>query len=156
MIEHFLLSSNLKDPEDIDSLLEFASLIRELISGSQSEPIKSLIRYTLENSYYEAFSWCMEILQEALEQEPCELRNFECVLGKFIPDYDEFIERLQVDFKVYSNGFETVCDHNGEVESFYNILIYPTKYRNIHLVSSENFDTKDNDYVQYKLSFARN
>ena len=70
--------------------------------------------------------------------------------------YDRLIERLQVDLSAPQNGMKTVCDHHGEVESFFNILVYETGFRNIRFISSENFDTKDNDYVQYKLSFARN
>ena len=154
MIDRFLQSSNLNDPEDIDALLELAALVRELISGNQYASLCSLIHHTLEHSWHEAFSWCMEILQEALEQEPCGLQSFECILGKSIPDYDAFTDRLQIDFKSYCNGYTTVCDRNGEVESFFNILTYPTRYKNIHLVSSENFDTKDNDFVQYKLTFS--
>ena len=49
---------------------------------------------------------------------------------------------------------ETVRDEHGEVISFFNILTYPTAYKNIFFISSENFDTKDNDYVLYKLSFS--
>ena len=155
MIEKFLQNNNLHDPNDIDSLIEFASLLRELISDNQYTYINRIINYTLEHCYYEAFSWCMGILQEAFEKEDCGLKNFECILGKSIPNYDEFIERLQVDFKACNNGLETVCDNNGEVESFFNILVYKTGYKNIYLVSSENFDTKDNDFVQYRLSFSK-
>lgn len=108
------------------------------------------------NCYYEAFTWCMGLLQEELEKEDCVLQDFELSIGKSIPNYDEFIERLQIDFHVFKNGLETVCDKNGEVESIFNILVYKTCYRNIYLISSENFDTKDNDYVQYKLSFVKN
>lgn len=155
MIEKFLQNNNLQDAEDIDSLIELASLVRELISNNQCTHINSIINYTLERGYYEAFSWCMGILQEELEKENYEIKNFECLIGKSIPNYDEFIERLQVDFKACDNGLETVCDDNGEVESFFNILVYKTRYENIYLVSSENFDTKDNDFVQYKLSFTK-
>lgn len=114
-----------------------------------------MVRHTAEHSCFEAFSWCMETLQEELEKESCSLQDFECVLGKSIPGYDEFLNRLQVDLSTYENGFETVYDSNGEVTSFFNILIYKTCYKNIRLVSSENFDTKDNDYVQYKQSFSK-
>jgi tRNA A-37 threonylcarbamoyl transferase component Bud32 len=82
--------------------------------------------------------------------------KFEFAIGKSIPNYNEFIERLQVDFHVFDNGVETVYDNNGDVESFFNILKYKTGYKNIHLISLENFDTKDHDYVQYKLSFTKN
>ena len=97
----------------------------------------------------------MGIMQEVFGAEGCTLHDFECVLGKSIPDYDEFTARLQVDLTHPQNDTETVCDNNGEVTSFFNILVYETVYPNIRLVSCENFDTKDNDYIQYKLSFTR-
>ena len=60
-----------------------------------------------------------------------------------------------IEEKLIENGFEKVYDEHGEVESFFNVMVYKTGYPNITLVSSENFDTKDNDYVQYKLSFVK-
>jgi hypothetical protein len=95
-------------------------------------------------------------LQEALEKKECTLQTFEFAIGKSIPNYNEFIERLQVDFYAFDNGVETVYDNNGDVESFFNILKYKTGYKNIHLISLENFDTKDHDYVEYKLLFIKN
>ena len=38
---------------------------------------------------------------------------------------------------------------------FFNILTYRTAYPNIFLVTEENFDTKDNDFIRYKLLFRR-
>ena len=154
--EHFLQDHNLQNSDDIDSLLELASLVRRLIHENQCSDIIRIVRHTAEHSCFEAFTWCMEILQEEFEAESCSLQDFECVIGKSISGYDEFLKRLQVDLSVYENGFETAYDLNGEVESFFNILVYKTRYKNIRLVSSENFDTKDNDYVQYKLSFSKN
>lgn len=46
-------------------------------------------------------------------------------------------------------------DEYNEVNSFYNIQTYETKYRNIFLVSSENFDNKDEDFIEYKLLFSK-
>ena len=155
MTEHFLQNNNLRDPDDIDSLLELADLLRQHIADALYSDVSRLINYTVEHSYYEAFSWCMGILQEAFECDDCDLSDFLCVLGKSIPDYDAFSEKLQVDFSCPTNDTETVCDQNGEVTAFFNILTYPTGYRNIYLVSCENFDTKDNDYIQYKLLFSR-
>ena len=80
---------------------------------------------------------------------------FTCNIGRSIPDYDEFSNRLQVEFTVQKNDVESVYDEHGEVESFFNTFTYRTKYENICLISSENFDTKDNDYIQYKLMFSR-
>ena len=156
MIEHFFNNNNLHDEEDIDSLIELAAIVRTLINDNQQKKINRILQYTIEHGFYEAFVWCMGLLQESLENEECALQNFEFIIGKSIPDYDEFIERLQVDFHALDNGIETVCDNHGEVESFFNILVYKTGYKNIYLISAENFDTKDNDYVQYKLLFAKN
>ena len=53
------------------------------------------------------------------------------------------------------NDAETITDHNGEVQSFFNILTYKTAYGHIFLVTEENFDTKDNDFIRYKLKFTK-
>ena len=156
MMENFLQNNNLRDADDIDSLLELADLLRQLLAGALYSDVCRLINYTVEHSYYEGFSWCMGILQEVFEDSCCGLRDFECTLGKSIPDYDEFTQRLQADLSRPKNDTRTVCDQNGEVTSFFNILTYQTGYRNIRLVSCENFDTKDNDYIQYSLLFSGN
>ena len=113
MLEQFMRRNNLRDEEDIDSLLEVADLTRELIGGNRYEEICRLINYTVENSFYEAFSWIMEILQEEFDkQDSCALDDFVCRLGKSIPDYDAFAERLQVDFRALKNDIETMLDEN--------------------------------------------
>ena len=150
----FIRNNDLSDPDGIDALLELASFVRTLIGSGRYEDIVILIRSIVENGYYEAFSWTMAALQEEYEKADCTAASFECGVGRSIPDYDEFIKRLRVDLNQCRNSFEKVTDNNGEVESFFNILTYETGYKNIYLVSSENFDTKDNDYVQYKLSFV--
>ena len=155
MTQIFLQNNNLNDADDIDSLIELADLLRQLIADALYADINLLINYTVEHGYYEAFSWCMGILQEVFGDAVCGLCDFECPLGKSIPDYDEFTERLQVDSTNPVNDTETVCDNNGEVTSFFNILVYKTGYQNIRMISCENFDTKDNDYIQYKLLFTR-
>ncbi len=156
MIENFINSNNLHNTEDMDSLIELAGLVRTLINENQQAEINRVLQYTMENGFYEAFTWCMGLLQEALENQEGTLQSFEFAIGKSIPNYNEFIERLQVDFHVFDNGVETVYDNNGDVESFFNILKYKTGYKNIHLISLENFDTKDHDYVEYKLLFIKN
>ena len=156
MTDNFLQHNHLRDADDIDTLLELADLLRQLLADAQYSDVCRLINYTVEHSCFEAFSWCMGILQEVFEDSGCSPDDFECTLGKFIPDYDTFAEKLQVDFAHPTNDTRTVCDQNGEVTSFFNILTYQTGYENIHLVSCENFDTKDNDYIQYKLLFTGN
>jgi len=154
-VEKFIETNNLHDTEDIDSLLELASLVRELIGSRQYEEINEVLNYTISQGFYEGFSWAAGILQEELEKDECGLESFECIIGKSIPDFDQFIQILQVDFRPSDLGYETVCDNNGEVESFFNNITYKTGFENIYLASSENFDTKDNDYIQYKLIFTR-
>lgn len=155
-LEQFMKNNNLQNSEDIDSLVELADLTREQITNKQYSNINNIIKYTIENNYYEAFSWVVAILQEEFEKEECELKSFVCNIGRKIIKYDEFIERLQVDFNAIKNDNVNVYDENGEVQSFFNILTYKTKYQNIYLISSENFDAKDNDYIQYKIGFTRN
>ena len=96
------------------------------------------------------------MLQEEFEKTcDYDLEDFTCTIGRSVPDYDELSDRLQLEFNVYKNDVECVYDEHGEAESFFNTFTYKTQYENIYLVSSENFDTKDNDYIQYKLLFCR-
>jgi len=155
MLEKFLQNSRLQDPEDMDSLLEFASLMRQLIESKRYPDISRVIRYVVARSYHEAFVWAMELLQEEFERADSEAEDFECPLGRSIPDFNEFVGRLNVDSDASRNDIEKVHDENGEVQSFFNILTYKTGFANIRLVSAENFDTKDNDYIQYKLQFFK-
>ena len=97
----------------------------------------------------------MAALQEEFDRkENCRLKNFTCFIGKSIASYDEFVKRLQVDLKAIDNDAETLTDRDGEVQSFFNILTYKTAYENIFLITEENFDTKDNDFIRYKLRFT--
>ncbi len=155
LVEQFFRSNPVQDENDIDSLLELASFLRQLIAEEQYPAINQVIRYTIEQGCGEAFSWCMAILQEELEKEDSPLAGFDCALGKSIPHYDDLVELLQVDFNDCRNDLEKIYDSYGEVEAFFNILVYGTGYDNIHFVSAENFDTRDNDFVQYKLLFTK-
>ena len=148
-----LQNNNISDLDELDSLLELASLVRNLINISQYSDLNAIIKYSIQNEHYEAFSWIMEIIQEEFLKADCKIDDFECYLGKSIPNYDEFIQNLQIVMNPIDNGIEKILDDNGEAQSFFNILTYKTKYENIYLISSENFDTRDNDFVQYKLSF---
>ena len=69
------------------------------------------------------------------------------------PYVELFIKHLQVDLNAIDNDSETIIDHDGEVQSFFNNLTYKTAYNHIFLVTEENFDTKDNDFIRYKLLF---
>ena len=90
---------------------------------------------------------------DIFEKENCLLADFECLLGRSIPNFNDFMQILKANADPVSNEVETVSDENGETKSFFNILTYKTGFANIYLVSSENFDTKDNDYIQYRLLF---
>ena len=156
-LEDLLNENNLSDSSDIDALLELAEITRQAISGECYTDIELLINYMVNNGYYEAFSWIMAVLQEEFDKKDnCRLKDFTCFIGRSILNYDVFINRLQVDLKAYDNDAEAIVDNNGEVQSFFNILTYKTAYRNAFLVTEENFDTKDNDFILYKLKFANN
>ena len=150
----FLQNNHLQD-EDMDSLIQMATLVRETLDDHRYEDVSRVIRYTVEHGCGEAFTWCMGIIQEAFEQADCAPEDFECVLGRSIPDYDGFVARLQVDARACDNGLEKISDRNGDVEAYNNILLYRTGYGHVWFVSSENFDTRDNDFIQYKLLFRR-
>ena len=155
MTEKFLQNNNLHNSDDIDALLELASLVRELINQKLYSDFNRIINYTIENNYTEAFSWTIAILQEEFEKEEAELEDFHCLIGGQITHYDELIEILQVDFKSIKNYIEKIYDKHGEPEAFFNVMIYKTCYENIFFVSTENFDNKDNDYIRYKISFVK-
>ncbi len=151
----FFSAADRQDPEDIDILLAAADRLRQLIESRRYEEICIMIRSAVEEGLDEAFSWIMEILQEDLEKEDCGLESFSCSLGKAVPHFDRFTDRLQVDPWQMEHEVKNVYDRNGEQRSFYNICTFRTKYPNIRLVSSENFDTKDNDFILYELSFLK-
>lgn len=135
------------DPEDMDTLLEFAVLIRDAIAEKRYDDICRVIRYTVGNSYYEAFCWVLGILEEKSDQ----LGHFECDIGRTIPDYNEFVARLGVQPDACGNDVDPVRDENGEIQAFFNIIRYKTGFEHIVLVTLENFDARDNDYIQYSL-----
>ncbi|MBP5237177.1 MAG: hypothetical protein J6128_06650 [Clostridia bacterium] len=156
MLKQWMRENRLQDPDDIDSLLEAADLTRQLIRDRNYEDIHTIILYAIENGYYICFSWIMDLLQEEFEKSSGYfLDDFSCDIGRSIANYDAFVDALQVDFDVQRHDVEKVYDEHGEVAAFFNNFTYNTKYRNIFLGSSENFDTKDNDFIQYKLLFFR-
>ena len=155
-VEDLIQNNNLQDSDDINSLLEVAEITRHLISDRSESQISRLIYYTIENGCFEAFSWIMAILQEEFEKpEGTGLKSFSCELGRSIPHFNDFSQRLEVDFNVIDNDVEKMYDDHGEVQSFFNIFKYKTAYKNIFLLTEENFDLKDNDFIQYKLVFTR-
>ena len=153
-LEELFRENNLQDPDDIDALLDLADTVGGLIRDERYSDIELLMNYTVSNEYYEAFTWVIAALQEEYgKKENCRLKDFACFLGNSIANYDEFIHRLQVDLRAFDNDSETMMDRDGEVQSFFNILKYKTAYPNVFLITEENFDTKDNDFIRYKLQF---
>lgn len=156
ILDKLFQNNNLKDPDDIDALLECATVVRQLIGEKDYLFINKVITYTVTNNCYEAFLWTVGILQEEFEKTDCSLENLVCNLGGCINSYDEFVQALQVDFNSINNEIQKVYDENGEVGAFFNVMTYKTAFENVYLISSENFDNKDNDYIQYRLSFVKN
>ena len=64
ILENFLQNNNLDDPDDMDSLLECADIVRQLISKKQYDGINTIINYTVDQNYTDGFLWTMNILQE--------------------------------------------------------------------------------------------
>ena len=139
-----------EEPEELDTLLVFADLVREKLQLKQERELSELIRYTIRHGHYEAFYWALGILEEAYGSDDA-MQDMRLERGRSIPDYREFISRLQVDFNAVGNDVLTVPDEHGEVQSFFNILRYQTGFPHLELVTSENFDSRDNDYIQYLL-----
>ena len=156
LLEKWIQDNQLQDPDDIDALLEAADLTRQLIQDRNYSGISRMIRYTVDHDYFECFTWVLDLLQEEFEKtKEYDLDDFYCGIGRSIANYDEFAGRLQVDLNAQENEVEKVYDEHGEAESFFNKFTYRTGYRNIFLVTAENFDTKDNDYIEYRLLFRR-
>lgn len=144
------------DADNTDALLELAETTRELIAEREYAGLKKLIAGTVENGWYEAFSWIAALLQEELaETETCRLESFGCDLGRGIGDFDALVGALHTDGGVLRSDTENVYDENGEVRSFFHFFAYKTMYDNIFLLSCESFDTLDNDYIRYMLLFVR-
>ena len=156
LLGKWIQGNQLQDPDNIDALLEAADLTRQLIQDRDYESIGKMISYTIDHDYFECFTWILDLLQEEFEKtRELVLDDFYCDIGRSIANYDEFAGRLQVDLNAKENEVRKVYDEHGEAESFFNMFTYRTGYRNIFLVTAENFDTKDNDYIEYRLLFRR-
>ena len=155
-LELFMRSDALTDEEAIEPLLETADLTRQLIRAQSYDDLAGFIRYTIQNGYFEAFSWILEVVQEEYDRTDAALpAEAACDLGRSIRNYDAFAARLQFDPAVLQNGFEKVYDEHREVDSFFNISVHRTGYSHIYLITEENFDTRDNDYIRYRLLFRK-
>ena len=148
--ERILMDLPLEDAEDLDVLLEFADLVRDALAQGRFPDLAAYVRYTVLRGYHEALSWALELLQEYRDRTAGGM-ELVCVLGQLIPDYNGFISRLGVDLNAFSNDVEPIRDENGEIQSFYNIIRYQTAFPGITLVTSENFDARDNDFIEYRL-----
>lgn len=156
-LEALLKNRNFQNLDDTDSLLKLADWLRDLIKNKNYDCINKLIKYTIDNDYFQAFTWTIDILQEEFDKnEKCTLESFGCEIGRFLKNYDKFVDILKVDFNSIENRVKDMYDSNTEIQSFFNISKYRTSYNNVFLISDENFDTKDNDYIQYKLLFSAN
>lgn len=149
-----LLNNDLSDEENIDAFLELADLIRKLLEQKEYEKIKYVIKFIIGKNYHDALLWTVSIMQEIFEKDDKCLKDFFCELGSKIQQFDQFINCLGIELKPLKTDIEYERDKNGEIDSFYNILTYKTKFKNIFLISSEKFDTKDNDSIQYKIIFS--
>jgi hypothetical protein len=150
MMERILQDIPFAEPEELDTLLEVAETVRELIRERREDDLSALIQYTVRHSYYEAFAWAIGILEECFGKD-ASMPEMQLELGGVIPDFREFMSRLQVDLKAVGNDVQTVPDEHGEIQSFFNILRYQTGFAHLELVTSENYDSRDNDYIRYLL-----
>ncbi len=141
--------------EDMDFMLEVAGIARELLQKEDTGGICLLVSALVKRGLYESFTWVMEIIrEECAREENLKMADMTCELGASIPDYDGFIAALKADMRVLKNDVRTVPDENGEPQAFFNELTYRTGYPNVFLVTTENFDTRDNDYIRYSLLFT--
>ncbi len=73
-------------------------------------------------------------------------KQINCSFLFFLPSFTPPCYAL--DLKAIDNDAETIMDHDGEVQSFFNILTYKTAYSHIFLTTEENYD-----FIRYKLLF---
>jgi len=144
-VEEFLKDKNLNNIEYIDDFLELSDYTRNLVLKKEYEKLSELINQIVENEFFEALSWVISILEENCNED------LGCNFGNKINNYEKFVDVLKVEVEPYISTIKKITEKYGEVESFFNILIYKTKYNGIFLISMENFDNKDNDFIQYKL-----
>ena len=144
-IEEFLKDKNLTNIEYINDFLELSDYTRNLVFEKEYAKLSKLIKYIQENEFFEALSWIISIIEENCKED------FLCDFGNKINNYDEFVSVLKIEVEPYISTIKKITERYGEVESFFNILIYKTRYNGIFLISMENFDTRDNDFIQYKL-----
>lgn len=149
-VEEFLKDKNLTNIEYINDFLELSDYTRNLVSEKEYAKLSKLIKYIQENEFFEALSWIISILEENCNQD------FLCDLGNKINNFDEFTNVLKIEEDPYISGIKKVTEKYDEVESFFNLLIYKTRYKGAFLISMEKFDTKDNDFIQYKLLITKN
>ena len=161
-LELFLKTHDLHDADDIETLLEVVDVTRQFLADGRYDALARLIRYAVDEQCFEALSWILALLQEAYEAQGSGPagdaggpEDFTCELGRSIPGYDAFLASLEVDPDVAEYSVEKEFDDVGEERSFFNICTYRTKYPNICLVSSENIDYLDSDYIQYQLRFRK-
>lgn len=149
-LEEFLDNEDPAAAEGLDFLLETADLVRSVLSEKRFEDLCLIIAHEVKHGFYEALSWSMDLIQEAYEKDEG-MPPFTCSLGGSLPGFDLFEKTLRVRPDAVKNEIRKITDGNGEVKEFFNICVYPTQYQAVFLVSSENFDTRDNDYIRYSL-----
>lgn len=155
-IEEFLKYKNLSSTEFIDDFLELSDYTRKLIRKKEYKKINKLLKYILSNNYFEAFSWIISLLQEKHSKENNnDIEGLLLDLGGKIYNYNEFINVLGVNTEPYISIIKPITGKYEEIESFYNIVIYKTDNEGVYLTSVENFDNQDNDFIEYKLLFAK-
>ena len=72
MMERILQDIPLAEPEELDTLLEVAQTVRELIRERREDDLSALIQYTVRHSYYEALHGRSEFWKNVSEKMlPC-------------------------------------------------------------------------------------
>ena len=124
----------------------------ELVEGKYLEYLdKPLVREGDTICYGDMSEKCFLILeiisaetietQEELLQQ-LQRRGISCTQATISRDINE----LNIEKAINSNGVNCYMQASR---------MNNTRFENIFFISSENFDTKDNDYIQYKLSFVK-
>ena len=163
-VRRFLDTHPLNDPEDMVSLLAAADFVRGLLTEGRREEVCDLLRHVIGENCFDALTWVIETVQESFVEEKgstgdgtedeITVPDLVCEIGRSVNDYDGFVACLGVSNDPVQSDAVKVYGSDGEVQSFFYVSAYETAYDALYLVTMENVDTMDNDYILYQLLFT--
>jgi len=154
-IEAYLDKEEIKseDPDNLDVLFELTDLLDKIFQQMDFQALEKLSIGIISVQNRSAFEWLINIIEEKFSNLN-EKRNISLRLGKQINGYDTFIEMIGIEKDTEPIEIEIISIPGLHIESFFNINAYKTKFNDMFLVTAENFDSFDVDFIQYRLVFT--